>query len=114
MCLQCFDYRPAEIVQAAIASIKANNENEARIIATAETLQEVFLGALGLTGRWIQQGDRVVDKEAFYANHENDGEYVSGSEPELNLQDSTVSTVVLEQEEENGGETLSKAFRFLR
>ena len=55
-----------------------------------------------------------MDEEAFYASHENNREDVSGSEPDLNLQDSTVSTVVLEQEEENGGETLSKAFRFLR
>ena len=66
--------------------------------AENETSQEVFLKCLGLGGKWIQMGDRVVDKDAFYSSSEN--ENVSN----LDIQDSTVSTVVLEQEEVSGEE----------
>ena len=47
-------------------------------------------------------GDRVMDEDAFYSSSEN--EHVSESGTDSDIQDSTVSTVVLEQGEDSGKE----------
>ena len=49
-----------------------------------------------------------MDEDAFHVSTEDQGEHVSGSEPESDPQNSTVSTVVIDrgEEEENDTENL--------
>ena len=81
---------------AAIVSIGANDKDSSGAVEDVvvhsvpvgepevknETSQKVFLKCLGQGGKWIQMGDWVVDKNAFYSRSETE----SGSN--LDIQDS--------------------------